>query len=119
MEEPRSRIVREEPDGDFIISTITNRHHISDNGVVEVVGRTIGAADYVEIVPVQMNGVLFAEVASLNFMILKKLRFGVTHWAASRTTRNCQLNALVRLETIDAAFGKKIRCFLRTAKDLE
>jgi hypothetical protein len=118
MEEPRSRVVREEPDGDFIISTITNRHHISDNRVVEVVGRTIGAADYVEIVPVQMNGVLFMEATGLNFMILE-LRFGVTHWAASRTTRNCQLNALVRIETIDAAFGKKIRCFLGTAKDLE
>jgi hypothetical protein len=58
MKEPRSRIVREEPDGDFIISTITDRHHISDNRVVEVVGRTIDAADYVEIVPVQMNRVL-------------------------------------------------------------
>ena len=69
MEEPRSRIVREEPDGDFIISTITNRHHISYNRVIEIVGRTIGAADDVEIVPVQMDGVLFMDVTGLNFMV--------------------------------------------------
>jgi hypothetical protein len=54
---------------------LPNRHHISDDRVVEIVGRTIGAADYVEIMPVQMNGVLFMEVAGLNFMILEP-RFG-------------------------------------------
>ena len=58
MKEPRSRVVREEPDGDFIITTTPNRHYISDNRVVEIVGRTIGAANYVEVVPVQMNRVL-------------------------------------------------------------
>jgi len=68
MEEPRSRIVGEEPDGHFI-STSTHRHDISDDGVVEVVGRTIGAADHMEIVPVQMDRVLFVQVTGLNFMI--------------------------------------------------
>ena len=70
MKEPRSNIVREEPDGDFI-TTITNRHHITDDRVVKVVGKTIGAADYVEIVPVQMNRVLSMGVTRLNFMILE------------------------------------------------
>jgi hypothetical protein len=51
-------------------------------------------------------------------MILE-LRFGVTYRAAYGDTRNCQLNALVRTEAIYAACGKKIRCFLGTAKDLK
>ena len=71
MEEPRSRIVGEEPDSDLIITTITNRHHISDDRVVEVVGCTIGAADYMKTVPMQMNRVLLIEVTGLKFMILK------------------------------------------------
>ena len=65
MEEPRSRIVREEPDSDSIVTTTPNRHHISDNSVIVVVDRTIGAADYMEIVPVQMNRVLLMEVTGL------------------------------------------------------
>ena len=117
MEEPRSRIVGEEPDSDFI-PTSANRHDISDDRVVEVVGRTIGAADHMEIVPVQMDRVLFMKVTGLNFMILE-LGFGVTYWAANGTSGNCQLNALVRIETIDTVFWKKIRCFLDTTKDLE
>jgi len=71
-----------------------------------------------ETVPVQMNRVLLMEVTGLNFMILE-LPFGVTYWAASGTTGNCQLNALVRLETIDTAFGEKIRRFLGPTQDLE
>ena len=107
MEEPRSRIVGEEPDSDLIITTITNRHHISDDRVVEVVGRTIGAEDHMKSVPVQMDGVLLMAVTGINFMILE-LRFGVTYWAARGTSGNCQLNALVRIEAIYAACGKKI-----------
>jgi len=118
MEEPRSRIVGEEPDSDLIITTITNRHHISDDRVVEVVGSTIGAADYMKTVPMQMNRVLLMGVTSINFMILER-RFGVTYWAARGPSGNYQLNALVRIETIDAALGKKIRCFLGTTKDLK
>ena len=78
MEEPRSRIVRVESDSGEIVTTITNRHHISDDRVLVVVDRTIGAADYMEIVPVQMNRVLLMEVTGLNFMILE-LPFGVTY----------------------------------------
>ena len=50
MEEPRSRIVREEPDCHFIPS-VTNTHDISDHRVVEVVRRVASAPDYVEIMP--------------------------------------------------------------------
>jgi len=93
MEEPRSRIVGEEPDSDFI-STSTHRYDIPDDGVVEVVGRTIGAADHMEIVPVQMDRVLFMEVTGLNFMIFE-LRFGGNllgrqrHQRALSTQRSC------------------------------
>ena len=116
MKEPRSRIVGEEPDSDFI-STSANRHDISDDGVIEVVGRTIGAADHTEIVPVQMDWVLL-KVTGLKFMILE-LRFGITYWATNGTSGNSQLNALVRIETVDTALWKKIRRFLDTTKDLE
>jgi len=47
MEEPRSRVVGEEPDCDFITS-VTNTHDVSDDRVVEVVGRVTSGADYVE-----------------------------------------------------------------------
>ena len=65
MEEPRSRIVSEEPNSDQI-ATITHRHHISDDRVLEVVDKTIGATDYIETMPVQMNRVLLMEVTGLN-----------------------------------------------------
>jgi len=50
MEEPRSRIVREEPDCHFIPS-VTNTHDISDHRVVEVVRRVASAPDYMEVMP--------------------------------------------------------------------
>ena len=48
-----------------------------------------------------------------------ELPFGETYWAANGTTGNYQLNALVCLETIDTAFGKKTRRTLGPTKDLE
>ncbi len=67
-----------------------------------------------ETVPVQMNRVLLMEVTGLNFMILE-LPFGVTYWAANGTTGNYQLNALVRLETIDtASFWAPLRIWSKT-----
>ena len=66
MEEPRSGIVSEESYSDFISSGVAQRHDISDNRVVEVVERTIGAADYMEIVPVQMNRMLLMEVTQVH-----------------------------------------------------
>ena len=58
------------------------------------------------------------EVTGLNFMIVE-LRFGVTYWAANDTSGNCQLNALVRIKTIDTVFWKKIRRILGATQDLE
>jgi hypothetical protein len=50
MEEPRSRVVREEPDRYFVPS-VTNTHNISDDRVVEIVRRIPCAPDYMEIMP--------------------------------------------------------------------
>ena len=58
MEEPRTRIVRLEPDCDVIASN-ADAHNISNNGVVEVVRGAASAADHMEIVSMQMNRVLF------------------------------------------------------------
>ena len=48
-----------------------------------------------------------------------ELPFEVTYWAAGRKTDNFQLDALVWCETIDTAFGKKIRRTLGPTEDLE
>ena len=51
VEEPWSRIVREEPDRDFI-SRVTHTHDISYDRIVEVVRGIPGAPDDMEIMPV-------------------------------------------------------------------
>jgi hypothetical protein len=57
MEKPGAGIVRKEADCD-IISSVTDTHDISDNRIVEVVGRAASGADHMEVVTVQMNRVL-------------------------------------------------------------
>lgn len=64
MEEPRSRIVGEEPDSNLITS-IANTHDISDDRIVEVVGRVTSAADHVKVVPVQMDRALSTKATTL------------------------------------------------------
>ena len=51
VEEPRSRIVREESDRDFI-SNVTYTHDISNNRVLEVVQLAPCAPNHMEIMPV-------------------------------------------------------------------
>ena len=48
MEEPRSRIVGEEPDCD-VIPSVANTHDISDDWIDEVIGRVTSATDHVEV----------------------------------------------------------------------
>jgi hypothetical protein len=57
MEEPRTRIVREEPDCD-VIASIADGHNIPNDGVDEVVRGVASATDHMEIVSMQMNRVL-------------------------------------------------------------
>jgi len=68
MEEPRPRIVGEEPDCD-VIPSVANTHDVSDNRVDEVVGRVTSAAYHLKIVPVQMDRVLLMEAIALNLII--------------------------------------------------
>jgi hypothetical protein len=57
VEEPRARVVRLEPDRD-IIARIPDAHNVTDDGVIIVIGRVACAADNVERVAVQVDGVL-------------------------------------------------------------
>ena len=106
MEEPRPRIVGEEPDCD-VIPSVANTHDISNNRVDEVVGRVTSAAYHLKIVPVQMDRVLLVEAMALN-LIISIVQFADTYRRIRGTTGNGQFNALVRGEFVDASFGKKI-----------
>ena len=65
VEEPRARVIRKETNRDFIPSS-TYTHDVPDNGVVKVVGCAPSAADHMEVVPVQMNRMLFKETMAIN-----------------------------------------------------
>ena len=71
MEEPRAWVVGEEPDRD-VIACVTDVHDVADDGIHKVVRRVSGAADYVEIVSVQMNRVLL-EVLPFNSIMFKAI----------------------------------------------
>lgn len=68
VKEPGPEVVRGESNRD-IVPSITNTHDIPDNRVVEVVGCVTSAADYMEVVPMQMNRVLLQEVTAITLMI--------------------------------------------------
>ena len=57
VEEPRAGVVGEEPDGD-IVAHVAVAHDVADDGVYKVVRRIAGAADDVEGMSMQVNGVL-------------------------------------------------------------
>lgn len=50
MEEPWTRVVSEEPDGD-VITSISYAHDVADDRINVVVGRVPGAPNYIECVP--------------------------------------------------------------------
>ena len=57
VEEPRARVVREEPDRD-IVASVADAYDVADNGIHKVVRRTASAADYGEGMSVKVNGML-------------------------------------------------------------
>jgi len=57
MEEPRTRVVGEEPDRD-IVAHDPVAHDVADDGVYKVVRRIAGAADDVKGMSMEMNWVL-------------------------------------------------------------
>jgi len=57
VEEPRARVVREEPDRN-IIASVADAYDVADNGVHKVVRRIASTADHVERMAVNVNGML-------------------------------------------------------------
>lgn len=96
MEEPWTRIVGEKAYRD-VVASVADTHNITSHGINKVVRRIPSATNHGEGVPVQVNGVR------------------PTHCA----TRNGDFDALVSLETIDAARREKVGGILSTAQDLE
>jgi hypothetical protein len=68
VEEPRTGVVRKEPNRDHIPS-ITHTYDIPDNGVVKVVGGVTSATDHMEAVAVQMNRMLLREAMAINLTL--------------------------------------------------
>jgi len=69
VEEPRARVVRLEPDRDIIASS-SDAHNVTDDGVIIVVGRVARAADNVERVAVQVDGMLQTNRAAVRSRLL-------------------------------------------------
>ena len=68
VEEPGPVVVGKEANRN-IVPGITNTHDIPDNRVVEVVRYITSAADHIEVVPVQMKGVLLPEATGISLAI--------------------------------------------------
>jgi hypothetical protein len=115
VEEPGPVVVGEEANRD-IVPTYTNTHDIPDNRVVVVVDCTTGAADHMEVVPVQMKRVLLQKATTISLTILSAV--ADTHRTTKGATGNGYLNTLICFETIDAACGNEFR-HIRTVQDLE
>ena len=69
VEEPRARVVRLEPDRD-IIAISSDAHNVTDDWVNIVVGVVARAADNVECVAVQVDGVLQTNYAAVRSRLL-------------------------------------------------
>jgi hypothetical protein len=91
VEEPRAGIIGDETNRDIIPSE-SNIHDIPGNRVVKVVGRVTSAADHIEVVAMQMNGMLSKDAMIIN---LFKQQSANTYWSTDGTSRNSQLNTLV------------------------
>ena len=75
VEEPWARIVSEESDRDVIvIGYVSDAHNIADDRVVEVICLVAGAADDVEGVSVQVNGVLESVTSTVSIPIINNSR---------------------------------------------
>jgi hypothetical protein len=57
MEDPRPRIVCEEPDRDFVPG-VTSTYNISNDRVIKVVRRVTSTPNYMEVMPMQMDRML-------------------------------------------------------------
>ncbi len=70
VEEPRAGIVGVETNRDIIPSVVTNTHDVPNNRVNKVVGRVTGAADHIEVVPMQMNRMLLKDMIAIHLALV-------------------------------------------------
>jgi len=96
VDEPWARIVRHEPDREVIRRAGAHARNVADDGVIIVVSRGSSAADHMEVVSVQVDGVR----------------------PTLSTTRDRNFDALVGIERVDASRRHKLFC-VRTIQDLQ
>lgn len=69
VEEPGARVVGKEANCE-VIPNVTHTHDIPYDRVDKVVGRVSSAADHMEVVPMQMNGMLLREPTTINVKLI-------------------------------------------------
>lgn len=87
VEEPRTRVVGEEPDRD-VITGVANAHDVTDDRVIEVVRRVTGAPDDRERVSMQVNRVLSSGRGVKKVMLHHWQLAGDTHRSTKCASRN-------------------------------
>jgi hypothetical protein len=113
MHNPRASVVCAETDGN-IVTSCTNANDVALNRVNEVVRAAAGAADDVESVSMQMDGVL--KQYDETEIVVKRWR---TDRAANGAAGHCELDDLVARELVDRAGGEQVLRGGSTAQDLE
>jgi hypothetical protein len=104
VEEPRARVVREEPDRD-IITGVADAHDVAEDRVLKVVRGVTSTAYNSERMSMQVNGMLLGEESSKLVRPYRQMPARNTHRSAEGTSWDGQFDALVRPETVDAACG--------------
>ena len=104
VEEPRARVVREEPDRD-IITGGADAHNIAEDRVLEVVRGVTSTPYNSERMSMQVNRMLFGEGSSKSVRPCHQIPAQNTHRSADGTSWDGQFDALVRPKTVDAACG--------------
>ena len=85
MEEPRARVIREEPDRD-IITGVADVHDVAVDRVVIVVRSVTSAAYNGERMSMQMNGMLSGVGSSKLMRSCRKMSAQSTHRSSDRTS---------------------------------
>jgi hypothetical protein len=104
VEEPRARVVREEPDRD-IITGVADGHDVAEDRVLKVVRGVASAAYNSERMSMQVNGMLFGEGSFKSVRHCRRMPAQNTHRSTDCTSWDGQFDALIRPETVDAACG--------------
>lgn len=103
MKRPRSRIVRLEPNRDFVVRLVAQIHHIPLRRVHKIIRRIPRAAHNRKRVAMHMD----------------RVRRAGQHLAVRHRRRNGDLDDLVPRDADDCARGKNVLCALGAAQDLQ